>query len=555
MGVYDKRGVAGEAPAEYERPTFMSWVRRIPIPRIVPPRAHSMRYMDREDRRARIRSRFLAVATLSAGAAYIVWLFFTANPHHPWMSGAFIAAEMLCLLLFVAASYTVWSLRYKPAEGLPIDEAASVDVFVTVCGEPVDVIRATVEGVANIEWPGALTVYLLDDGESEAVRMLAEKFRFRYLCRRQPGVRMDDAKAGNLNFGLTHSDGEYVLVLDADQIPDPCILRVLAGYMRFPHVGFIQSRQLYRVPEGDPFFNQDRVFYEAVQLGYDDRSNALSCGSGVLYRRAALIQNHGFSTWNVVEDLTTSYNLHSAGWRSLYYPHPVTIGLAPAEIWGVYRQRSQWALDTMRLFFWDNPLFKRGLRWPSRMSYLVIPLSYLSAGFVFPFFFFIPVWTYLTGGSVLAGDEIDFVIMRGIYFTLMALALRALFRRHQAGRQFQMLVGLFPVYAVGTFRAMVYPTTRSTRYVPNNAVRAPTRRPALVAVLPQIALIAANAVLPFYALIEGTAEPRLILSNAVISAGAIWSLLPVVFAALGKKVWREQQRPYAIYPQPAKTDS
>lgn len=533
----------------------MSWVRRIPFPRLVPPRAHSMRFMDREDRRARIRSRFLAVATLASGAAYITWLFFTANPHHPWMAGVFIAAEILCLLLFVAASYTVWSLRYKPAEGLPIGEAATVDVFVTVCGEPVDVIRATVEGVAAIEWPGVLTVYLLDDGESEAVQLLAERYRFHYLCRKRPGVRITDAKAGNLNFGLDHSTGDFILVLDADQVPHPRILHALAGYMRFPQVGFIQSRQLFRVPEGDPFFNLDRVFYEAVQLGYDDRSNALSCGSGVLYRRAALVQINGFSSWNVVEDLTTSYDLHSAGWHSFYYPHPVTVGLAPSEIWGVYRQRSQWALDTMRLFFWDNPLLKRGLRWPSRMSYLVIPLSYLSAGFVFPFFFFIPVWTYLTGGSVLAGDELEFVVMRGIYFALMALALRSLFRRHQAGRQFQMLVGLFPVYAAGTFRAMAYPRSRSTRYVPNNAVRARTRRPAFVAVLPQLTLIAANAVLPFYALIERTAEPRLILSNAVISAGAMWSLLPVVFAALGKKVWREEQEPHAVHARAIETDS
>jgi len=84
-----------------------------------------------------------------------------------------------------------------------------------------------------------------------------------------------------------------------------------------------------------------------------------------------------------VEDLTTSYELHSHGWRSFYYPHAVSIGLAPADIWGVYRQRGQWALDTMRLFVWDNPLFKRGLPWQGRMSYLVIPLTYLGAGFVY----------------------------------------------------------------------------------------------------------------------------------------------------------------------------
>ena len=197
----------------------------------------------------------------------------------------------------------------------------------------------------------------------------------------------------------------------------------------------------------------------------------------------------------------------------------------------------------MRLFFWDNPLWKRGLRWATRMSYGVIPLSYVSAGLVFPLFFVIPPWTYVTGGSVLAGSELDFAIMRGMYFVTMAVALRALFRRHEAGRQFQMLVGLFPVYLAGTLRALVYPPSRSPRYIPNNAViQGQRRRPAIVAVAPQLLLLAANALLPFYAIVAGTAEPRLILSNAVISAVAIWSLLPVVVAALGKPVWNEQHR-------------
>jgi cellulose synthase (UDP-forming) len=495
--------------------------------------------MDDQDRPSVIHSRLLALGTLVAGLCYIVWLFYRVNPHHPWMAAAFVSAEIICLLLFVTASFTVWRLRYKPEEGLPIPDPRSVDVFVTVCGEPVEIVTGTLAAVRDIDWPATCTVYVLDDGGSAEVEAAATQFGFRYLSRRRDGLPMTGAKAGNLNFGMAHSAGDFILVLDADQVAQPKILKVLAGYMRFPNVAFIQSRQLYRVPVGDPFFNLDQVFYEAVQLGYDNRDSAISCGSGVLYRRAALADNGGFAAWNLVEDLTTSYQLHSKGWRSFYYPHPVTLGLAPSEIWGVYRQRGQWALDTMRLFFWDNPLFKRGLRWQGRMAYLVIPLTYLSAAFVFPFMFAIPIWTYLSGGSVLAGSELEFGVLRGIYMVMMAVALRALFRRHQAGRQFQMLVGLFPIYILGTLRALAYAPAREPAYVPNHAARAPSRKPAVLAVLPQLTLLGANAVLPFYAIFAGTAEPRLILSNAFISAAAIWSLLPAISAALGKKVWDE----------------
>ena len=89
-----------------------------------------------------------------------------------------------------------------------------------------------------------------------------------------------------------------------------------------------------------------------------------------------------FATWNLVEDFTTSYELLSRGWRSIYFPYVLSRGLAPATLPGVYRQRFQWCLDTMRLFFWDNPLWKPGLTWGQKRHFLIIMLSYLvSEGF------------------------------------------------------------------------------------------------------------------------------------------------------------------------------
>src|SRR5437764_2209014 len=193
----------------------MSLAARIPIIRsIVPARAHSHRYMDEQDRRTVIRSRVLALGTLVAGLCYIVWLFYRVNPHHPWMAGAFVSAEIICLLLFVTASFTVWRLRYKPEEGLPISDPASVDVFVTVCGEPVEMVAETLAAAAALDWPRPYTVYVLDDGGSTELEAEALGRGFIYRSRRRAGVSMAGAKAGNLNFGLAQSTGDFILVLD-----------------------------------------------------------------------------------------------------------------------------------------------------------------------------------------------------------------------------------------------------------------------------------------------------------------------------------------------------
>src|SRR5215217_5776753 len=111
----------------------MSWTDRLRgFYGIVPPRSHSLRYGDRADRRALISARILALSAVVSGIAYLLWLSLTINPYHPWVAAAFVAAESYCFLLLVTASFTVWKLRYKPAEGLPLLEHPSVDVFVTV---------------------------------------------------------------------------------------------------------------------------------------------------------------------------------------------------------------------------------------------------------------------------------------------------------------------------------------------------------------------------------------------------------------------------------------
>lgn len=517
----------------------------------VPPAEQNRRFGDSEDRGRLIRARILALLTMLSGGLYIIWAFQVYDRRH-WVAGSlFLLAETACLGLFLLAGTNVWRLRFKPKEGIPPEEPYSVDLFIPVCGEPLHILKSSFEAATGIRWTGRLKVYVLDEQNSVGVRDLARRMGFVYRSRRAEGLPNLDAKAGNLNFGMSKSSGDLILTLDSDHVARPEILQVLAGYLRFPKVAFVQSQQSFLVPEGDPFFCSDHVFYDAVQLGNDHNDSVISCGSGVLYRREALEEIGGFASWNLVEDLTTSYELHSRGWKSIYYSHPVTIGLAPTDIWGVYRQRGQWALDTMRLFFWDNPLFKKGLRWSGRLSYLTIGVSYLCAAFVFPFFFVLPIWTYLTGGFILTGSEVEFLLIRLLYFAFMVAALRQLFRKRGSGRQFQMLVGLFPVYLIAAFRALFYPPGRKPPYRTNNSDDGSKKgKPhRLVAVLPQLFLLVANAVLPFYAILWQTAPPRVILSSIFVSALAIWSLSAVVFATYAKVEWGRQS-PRSVYGQP-----
>jgi len=506
------------------------------------------RFMDQEDRSRRIKAQVLCVVTIVTGLGYLGWIVFALNPAHPLLGIGFLASEAACLTLFACASSTMWRLRFKPEASPTPDRDYTVDVFVPTCGEPLEVVAKTLRACKAIRWNGRVTVYVLDDGGSAELRALAQSLGFVYRSRSSEGVERRDAKAGNLNFGLACCSSELLLVLDADQVPRPNILEALCGYMRFPRVAFVQSKQSYLVPEGDPFFNEDRVFYGAVQLAMDSHDTVIACGSAVLYRRAALDDIGGFAVWNLVEDLTTSYHLHARGWKSFYYPYALSEGLAPDDIWGVMKQRGQWALDTMRLFWWDNPLLKKGLPARKRFNYFLIGFTYLTCGFFIPFLFLIPPWVYLTGSSVIDRPEVEFAVVRGVYFVSMLLAMRYLACGESPARQFQMLVGLFPVYCINALRALRFRRGKPQYHVNNRrGAKKKRNRPAPLAVLPQLTVVGLNLYLPFYAIVAQTAPARVIAANAVVSLLAIWTLWNAIEAALGRHSWAADRHPMQFY--------
>ena len=99
------------------------------------------------------------------------------------------------------------------------------------------------------------------------------------------------AKSGNLNNALFQTQGEFILILDADQIPSPNILDRLLGYFRDEKMAFVQSPQWFsNVPPGDPFGSQAPLFYGPIMQGKDGWNAAFFCGSNAVLRREALAQ-------------------------------------------------------------------------------------------------------------------------------------------------------------------------------------------------------------------------------------------------------------------------
>jgi cellulose synthase (UDP-forming) len=503
------------------------------------------RFLDLADRSRRLRAQAFSLLTLTLGLTYLLWVGRLSLRNGEFQDFLFLAAEALSFLLLALLAFDVWHLRYHRPEGLEPPQGQAVDIFITCCGEPLEIIRTTLRAVKRLSYD-PVEVYVLDDAASPQVAALAQSLGFHYLSRPLAGLTLEDSKSGNLNFGLSRSQGEFILVLDADQVPVPEILSRLAGFFRLEGVAYVQSEQAFFLPEGDPFYNGDKIFYETLQLSNDQANAVVSCGSGVLYRRRALAEMGGFATWNIVEDFTTSYELVSRGWKGIYFPYALSRGLAPLTLAGVYRQRFQWCLDTMRLFFWDNPLLKKGLTRPQRLHFFIIMLSYLVSGLVFPIFYFIPLLVYWRGYSSLLGHELSYWVLRSAYLAATILMFRYLFFRKEPLKQFKMLCSLFPVHAVAILAALFCPPGRKPAYRLNN-LQPFSEVKRWWHVAPHLGFISLHLALPFLSLWLGWASPRLIIFNSLFSAVIVWVLGDLVLAALTKPTWGPAMDPRQVY--------
>ncbi|MEL7207633.1 MAG: glycosyl hydrolase, partial [Actinomycetota bacterium] len=100
----------------------------------------------------------------------------------------------------------------------------------------------------------------------------------------------------------------------------------------------------------------------------------------------------GFSEWSVVEDLHTSIRIHAAGWRSVFHPRPVSVGLAPKTAAEYARQRLRWSIDSLRILRFDPPWRRKELTLRAKLHYSHTLLSYLVVMVQLGFLLGPPAW-------------------------------------------------------------------------------------------------------------------------------------------------------------------
>lgn len=258
-----------------------------------------------------------------------------------------------------------------------------VDVFITVCGEPVEIVEETLKAATSMDYPH-YQVYVLNDGRGadkdnwKEIDALALRYGALPITRE----KNTGAKAGNVNNALRHTYSPFIAVFDSDHVPDSKFLKRTMGYFTDPELALVQTPQFYENKYENfltkAAWEQQELFFGPICTGKNRHNATFWCGTNAVIRRRAIESIGGVPENNIAEDFLASLFMHSKGWKSIYIPEVLARGLAPHNLGDYVSQQFRWARGSLEVIFKYNPIFRKGLSLRQKFQYLYSASYYLN---------------------------------------------------------------------------------------------------------------------------------------------------------------------------------
>ncbi|MDJ0731195.1 MAG: glycosyltransferase [Crocosphaera sp.] len=405
-----------------------------------------------------------------------------SNPIDGIFSISLFLMELLVIFSSLLQLYLMYNLKDRKREAdyysqQVIDEQyfPSVDILIPTYNESIFILKRTIIGCTLLNYKHK-KIYVLDDTNREEVKQLAKKLGCHYISR----LDNSHAKAGNLNNALTKTNGELIVVFDADFIPTTNFLERTIGFFQNPKIALLQTPQTFY--NADPVSRnlglehilnpEEEVFYRQTQLMKDGVRSVLCAGTSFVVRRSYLEEVGGFVTESISEDYFTGIRLSSQGYEVIYLSEKLSAGLAAESISSHISQRLRWGRGTLQAFFIkENPLTIPNLNIRQRLAHLegilnwfnVIPRCiFLTLPFLYSIFQIIFI--------KISYDEFIYVFLP--YYITQVIVFHWLSDRTRSiiFSDVYTLIGCFPI-AYNTIQVMLKPFSSQFRVTPKGISR------------------------------------------------------------------------------------
>ena len=348
----------------------------------------------------------------------------------------------LLATLLIAYQITAWLLRWlalprmrRPSPVPPAPAGARVAAVTTfVPGvESLEMLEVTLKALVAMDGPH--DTWVLDEGDEPAVRALCIRLGAHHFSRRHhPELQSEtgrfaiSTKHGNYNAWLTAlGDARYDLVVsfDPDHVPERHYLSRVLGYFADPEIGYVQVPQVY--------YNQDASwiargaaeetydYYSAHQMASYGLGHPIVVGSHTAHRVTALREVDGFAAHDA-DDLLITLLYRGAGWRGVYVPEVLAVGLTPTSWTGYMRQQARWTRSVLDIKLRALPDVARSLSLTERLLSILHGIFYLRP-LTLPLAYLLLTWLIGTRGLPEFISPRSLLVMLGVVVTLTAVGM------------------------------------------------------------------------------------------------------------------------------------
>lgn len=225
-----------------------------------------------------------------------------------------------------------------------------------------DSLRLCLQKVLQIEYPGKLEIFVVNDASTDNAREVLNEFKGK-------GIRIfhnekNKGKARTLNDTIPKTKGKFIAVMDGDSFPEKDILlKTIPRFYEKENIGAVTTLVRVNNPHGILEKIQELEYF----LSFGIHNTVLSAHDGIyvtpgpftVYTRDAMDKVGGYDEENITEDMEITFHLHAAGYSVVLEPEARVYTDVPDTMYKLWRQRKRWSFGSWQTMFkYRADLFK-----------------------------------------------------------------------------------------------------------------------------------------------------------------------------------------------------
>ncbi len=214
------------------------------------------------------------------------------------------------------------------------------------------VVERLIDNIVKLDYPkDRLEIQVLDDSTDDTLALTKKKvsyyqnegFDIKVLAR----TNRKGYKAGALKDATPYAKGEFIVIFDADFLPESDFIMRTLPHFSNPKVGVVQTRwghinQNYSILTELQAF-QLNVHFTVEQKGRETGDYLLQFnGTAGMWRKSTIEDAGGWEADTLTEDLDLSYRAQLRGWKIIFLEDTLSPAELPSEMMGLKSQQHRW---------------------------------------------------------------------------------------------------------------------------------------------------------------------------------------------------------------------